>query len=361
MPSLKDGSDATLGQQRLHQPNIFQLDSVPDSYVWSDLDSHPIIDPTGPDSIPLIVLTDPNIVQKVRKACEEWGVFQLAGHGIKTDLLNKLESQINRLFALPAHQKLRAAKSNGDVSGYGLVPISSFFSKFMWSEGFTISGSPLQHAQKLWPNDYTSFCEVVEEYNEVMKRLANRLLQVMLLSLGLSQEEINQTGPIRDPNDMSTAIQLNSYPVCPDPDRTIGLAAHTDSGLLTLLYQNGISGLQVLRPKDDIGPTRWLTVPVVPNTFIINIGDLMHILSNGRFRSVVHRAVVNRVHHRISVGCFCGPLADVKVAPVSKLAGPERGPVYRPVTWPEYQRLRGKVFDKALQALKMQDEVKRED
>ncbi|KAJ3694174.1 hypothetical protein LUZ60_009654 [Juncus effusus] len=351
MPSIKDEPE-TLSQLRLLQPNNFRFDSIPDSHVWPNLHDHPVVDPVGPDSIPLINLTDSNLVRKVGKACEEWGVFQIAGHGINPDLLNRLESQIHRLFALPAHQKLRGAKSVGDLSGYGLVPISSFFSKFMWSEGFTICGSPLQHAQKLWPNDYTSFCEVMEEYNEAMKQLASRLLQVMLLSLGLTKEEINQTGPIRESN-MSTAFQLNSYPVCPDPDRAIGLATHTDSGLLTLLYQNGISGLQVLRPKDDLGPTRWVTVPALLNTFIVNIGDLMQILSNGRFRSVLHRAVVNRVHHRISVGYFCGPLPDVQVSPFNKLTDPKQGPVYRAVTWPEYQKLRGKLFDTALESIKI--------
>lgn len=193
----------------------------------------------------------------------------------------------------------------------------------------------------------------MEEFDKVMKQLGSKLLNVMLLSLGLSEEETKLASPVKDWHDMSAAIQLNSYPACPDPDRTVGLAAHTDSSFLTLLYQNGVSGLQVLRPKDNIGPTRWVTVPPVPDTFTVNVGDLMHVLSNGRFRSVLHRAMVNQSQHRMSVGFFCGPAAGVKVGPINKLMGPERGPLYRPVTWQEYKRLREKLFDKALEALKI--------
>jgi gibberellin 3beta-dioxygenase len=199
----------------------------------------------------------------------------------------------------------------------------------------------------------TTCSEVVEEFDKVMKQLGSKLLNVMLLSLGLSEEEIERDSPVKDWHDMSAAIQLNSYPACPDPDRTIGLAAHTDSSFLTLLYQNGVSGLQVLRPKDHAGPMRWVTVPPILNTFTVNIGDLMHVLSNGRFRSVIHRAMVNQTRHRLSVGFFCGPAMSVTVGPINKLTGLERGPIYRPVTWQEYQRLRGKLFDKALEALKI--------
>ncbi|KAJ4818616.1 Gibberellin 3-beta-dioxygenase 2 [Rhynchospora pubera] len=356
MPSLPEKPLSNVPLQ-LHQPKNFQFDSVPESHAWLDLHDHPTVEPIGPDTVPLIDLTDPKLTAKISKACEEWGVFQITGHGIQPDLLTRLEAQIHRLFALPADLKLNAAKSPGDVSGYGLVPISSFFSKLMWSEGFTISGSPLHHAQKLWPDDYSSFCDVVEEFDNVMRQLGNKLLHKILLSLGLSKEDIIRACPVRDWHDMSAAVQLNSYPPCPDPDRTIGLAAHTDSSFLTLLYQNSVSGLQVLRPKDHTGPMRWVTIPPVPNTFTVNIGDLMHVLSNGRFRSVMHRAMVNPAKHRISVGFFCGPPMDVKVGPINKLTGPERGPVYRPVTWQEYQRLRRKLFDKALEAIKIGEEI----
>ncbi|RRT31783.1 hypothetical protein B296_00053982 [Ensete ventricosum] len=129
------------------------------------------------------------------------------------------------------------------------------------------------------------------------------------------------------------------------------MAAHTDSTLLTLLFQSNTSGLQVLQVVGDNGrdrTARWVTVPPMPGALIVNVGDLFQILSNGRYRSVVHRAVVNRTSHRLSVAYMCGPPADSKVEPIGKLVGPGCGPVYRPVTWPEYLSVKGKLFDKAL-------------
>nr|CAD1843026.1 unnamed protein product [Ananas comosus var. bracteatus] len=256
----------------------------------------------------------------------------------------------------PGPRQAQGARSLDNVSGYGLVPISSFFSKLMWSEGFTIAGSPLDHARKLWPHDHRSFCDVIEEYNKAMRDLAGRLLQLMLLSLGLAEEDVNWAGATGEFGDMSTVIQLNSYPACPDPDRAMGLAAHTDSSLFTILFQNRVSGLQVLRPTGRAGPAHWVTVRPIPGAFVVNVGDLLHILSNGRFKSVVHRAVVNRTAHRVSAGFFCGPPHNIKVAPLEKLMEPTKGPAYRAVTWHEYLGLRRKLFDKALQSIKISEE-----
>nr|CAD1842984.1 unnamed protein product [Ananas comosus var. bracteatus] len=302
-------------------PHHFDLGSardVPESHLWCDsADDHPVAGPAD-DAVPVVDVTAGDAAEVVGRACEEWGVFQATGHGLPAHLLDRVEAQIRRLFALPAHDKLRAARSLDNVSGYGLVPISSFFSKLMWSEGFTIAGSPLDHARKLWPHDHRSFCDVIEEYNKVMRDLAGRLLQLMLLSLGLAEEDVNWAGP-------------------------------TGSS-------NRVSGLQVLRPTGRAGPAHWVTVRPIPGAFVVNVGDLLHILSNGRFKSVVHRAVVNRTAHRVSAGFFCGPPHNIKVAPLEKLMEPTKGPAYRAVTWHEYLGLRRKLFDKALQSIKISEE-----
>ncbi|CAL9005025.1 unnamed protein product, partial [Prunus brigantina] len=78
-----------------------------------------------------------------------------------------------------------------------------------------------------------------------MRRLGSRLMRLMLGSLGVSKEDIKWAAPKREFEYASAVLQLNSYPACPDPDRTMGLAQHTDSNLLSIVHQSNTNGLQV--------------------------------------------------------------------------------------------------------------------
>ncbi|KAL9267046.1 Gibberellin 3-beta-dioxygenase 1-like protein [Drosera capensis] len=334
-----------------HLDDFHALKELPESYEWAplDQDQYPSIDQAPRvESVPLIDLDGPNVENLVGNACKEWRVFQVINHGIATRKLDNIESACRRLFSLPQSQKVRAARSLDGVTGYGPARISSFFQKQMWSEGFTILGSPLEHARLLWPDDYTEFCEITEEYQEEMKRLAGKIMWLMLGSLGITQEDLEWAGPARDFQDACAALQLNSYPKCPDPDRAMGLAAHTDSTLLTILYQNTTKGLQVL--QEGFG---WVTVQPVPGALIVNVGDLFHILSNGSYPSVVHRAMVNQTRHRFSVAYLYGPPRDALVSPHRKMVDHNRPPMYRAVSWKEYLGIKAIHFDKALSTIKI--------
>ncbi|XP_043723632.1 gibberellin 3-beta-dioxygenase 1-like [Telopea speciosissima] len=344
-------ADVYRDHYHLHHHNHLDFGSVhevPESHAWPPLDDYPSRDSTDVDSVPVIDLTDPEAVKLVGHACMTWGVFQVTNHGIPIYLLKAVESESCRLFSLPPKQKLKAARLPDGISGYGLARISSFFPKLMWSEGFTIVESPTEHARQLWPQDYSNFCDVMEEYEKEMKQLAERLLWLMLGSLGINKEEIKWGGYKGDFGDACAALQLNSYPACPEPNRAMGLAAHTDSTLLTVLYQNNTSGLQVLRDG-----TCWVTVPPVTGGLVVNVGDLLHILSNGHYPSVLHRAVVNYTHHRLSIAYLYGPPMNVQISPFSKLVNPSQLPLYRSVTWTEYLRAKAKHFNKALSLVRL--------
>lgn len=148
----------------------------------------------------------------------------------------------------------------------------------------------------------------------------------------------------------STDDTYGRYPRCPEPERAIGLTAHTDSGrFITLIMQSPVPGLQLLRR----GPDRWVTVPAPPGAFIVMLGDLFQVLTNGRFRSPIHRAVVNRERQRISVPYFLCPPEDMTVAPLASALLPGRKAVFRAVTWPEYMEVKHKVFGTDAPALEM--------
>ncbi|XP_021910941.1 gibberellin 3-beta-dioxygenase 1-like, partial [Carica papaya] len=195
--------------------------------------------------------------------------------------------------------------------------------------------------------------DIIEGYKEEMKKLAGRLTWLMLGSLGITKEDITWAGPRADLEETSAALQLNNYPACPDPDRAMGLAAHTDSTLLTILYQNNISGLQVLKQGKG-----WVKVEPEPNGLVINIGDLLHILSNGQYPSVIHRAMVNRTRPRLSFAYLYGPPTNTEISPLEKLLGPNQPALYRPITWSKYLRIKGKIFNNALSWIRVDGSVK---
>lgn len=142
------------------QLDFNSVQELPDSYAWSRVDDDEDAcqdDRVDSESVPIVDLADPNALKLIGRACRTWGVFQVTNHGISKKLLDDIESLGRTLFSLPVQEKLKAARSPEGVSGYGLARISSFFPKLMWSEGFTIVGSPLDHFRQLWPHGHTKF------------------------------------------------------------------------------------------------------------------------------------------------------------------------------------------------------------
>lgn len=170
---------------------------------------------------------------------------------------------------------------------------------------------------------------------------------MMLMSLGLTYDDEKWNMLLNDEDPICTDpfLQLNSYPVCPDPEKAIGIPQHTDSSLLTLVYQGNIGGLQVLHEKED----RWITIKPVPDSLVVNVGDLFHILSNGILKSAIHRVLVNISQQRISTAFFFGPSEDIEISPIGKLVEQGKNPLYRSVTWKEYLKLKNQYFNKALE------------
>lgn len=192
----------------------------------------------------------------------------------------------------------------------------------------------------------------METYQKQMKLLADDLMRIMLKPFNISeQEQLSWLSNNKDQHTTTpyTALQLNSYPSCPDPTRAMGLAPHTDTSLLTILHQTAqIDGLQI---RKEGGPTgsSWVPVRPVNGAFVVNVGDLFHILSNGRFHNVVHRVVVNQTRQqRFSVAYFYGPPMDFKVSPLLSSEQQVALPRYRSVTVKDYVGIKAKNLNEAL-------------
>ncbi|KAH7859318.1 hypothetical protein Vadar_034529 [Vaccinium darrowii] len=299
-----------------HHLDFTSLKELPESHAWTSPDSpSSTTNSSVSESVPIIDLEDPKAQELVGLACKTWGASS------------------------------RRLEPPDGVSGYGVARISSFFSKLMWSEGFTIFGSPLEHARQLWPHGYNHFCGIIEDYEKELRKLAGRLMWLILESLGISQEDVEWAGPNKE---AGAAIQLNSYPACPDPDRAMGLAAHTDSTLLTILYQNNTSGLQVAR--DGFG---WVTVPPIPWC------------PGGKHRGppphTIQRVVPKCAPQGRGEPDATSPLGGLPLWPTIqcsnltalKTSGPGQPASYRPVTWTEYLGTKAKHFNEALSSVRL--------
>lgn len=168
----------------------------------------------------------------------------------------------------------------------------------------------------------------MSRYCTEVRQLGFRLEEAIAESLGLEKECIKDVL-----GEQGQHMAINFYPPCPQPELTYGLPAHTDPNSLTILLQDlQVAGLQVL--KDG----KWLAVKPQPDAFVINLGDQLQAVSNGKYKSVWHRAIVNSDKARMSVASFLCPCDSAKIS-APKLLTEDGSPViYQDFTYAEYYK-----------------------
>ncbi|KAK7285719.1 hypothetical protein RJT34_20498 [Clitoria ternatea] len=278
-------------------------------------------------SIPLIDLQGCDIIQNIRYACQNYGFFQVVNHGVPVSVIEKMMKVSKEFFHLPESERLK----NYSDDPFKTTRLSTSFNvkteKFAnWRDFLRLHCHPIEHYIHEWPTNPPSFREDVAEYCREMRGLALRLLEEISESLGLKREHIVEKALGKHGQHMS----INYYPVCPEPELTYGLPGHADPNVITILLQDDVSGLQVLKDGN------WVAVNPIPNTFTVNIGDQIQVISNDRYKSVVHRAVVNCNKERISIPTFYCPSSDAVVGPAPQLTDNDHPPLYRNFTYNEY-------------------------
>ncbi|KAK2997439.1 hypothetical protein RJ639_026014, partial [Escallonia herrerae] len=136
------------------------------------------------------------------------------------------------------------------------------------------------------------------------------LLGLMARNLGVNPEELTSKF-----EDCIQGIRMNYYPPCIHVDKVVGLAPHSDSVGLTLLIQvNEVQGLQIRKNH------KWVPIEPIPGAIIINIGDVLEIMSNGEYNSIEHRAMANVEKERLSIAAFHSPNMEAKIGPLPDFA-----------------------------------------
>ncbi|RVW71273.1 Protein SRG1 [Vitis vinifera] len=254
-------------------------------------------------------------LEKLHSTCKEWGFFQaneeddLVNHGVSSSFMEKLKSEIGEFYKLPLEERMKYKMRPGDVEGYGLSPIRSEDQKLDWGDRFYMTTNPI-HTRKpyLLP--------------ELPPSLRNwmMLLGFMAKALKLEKGEMEELF-----EDGMQSVRMTYYPPCPQPE---------------------LDGV-------------WIPVSFLPDALVVNVGDILEILSNGVYTSIEHRATVNAAKERISIAMFFNPKSSAQIKPAASLINPQNPPLFKQVGMEKYfkdffsRKLDGKSY---LEHMKIKNE-----
>ncbi|KAL9255059.1 Oxoglutarate-dependent flavonoid 7-O-demethylase 1-like protein [Drosera capensis] len=252
-------------------------------------------------------------LQKFHSACQEWGFFQLVNHGVSLDLVEKVKKDILNWFNIPLEEKKNYWQTPGNFEGFGQSFVQSEEQKLDWADKFSLVSLPKDiRRPNLFPKLPLPFRDDLEDYSEGVKKLATQILDVAATALKLDKEYLKDLF-----DDGKQALRMNYYPPCPEADKVIGLSPHSDAvGLTILLQLNETEGLQIR--KDGL----WFPVKPLPGAFVVNVGDILEMITNGTYRSIEHRAMINPSKERLSVAAFHSPRLDADIGPAQSLITP---------------------------------------
>lgn len=238
-------------------------------------------------------------------ACRDHGFFVVTGHGVDLDALARLEALARAFFALPEPEKAQIAMRLGGRAWRGWFPVGGELTYGVpdGKEGIYFgaerpSDERPMHGPNLFPARPEGLRDAVLAHLDTMSVLGTRLVAALDRGLGADGR---LSSLVEDPLPL---FRIFHYP--PGAGEW-GVAEHTDYGLLTILHQDEIGGLQV-RGRDG-----WIDVPPVPGALVCNIGDMLEKATGGVYRSTPHRVRSPLDADRVSMPYFFDPGWDTKV------------------------------------------------
>lgn len=309
------------------------LEEPPSRYVLQEKDRRgsPLVADDMPEPLPVINLSrlseDATEAAKLESALQSWGLVLVTNHGIETSLMDGVMDASREFFRQPLEEKQKYSNlidgKRFQVEGYGNDRVATERQILNWNDRLHLKVAPEDERDYThWPKHPESFRDVLHEYALETKRVRDGIFRATAKILELDEDHF-----VRLISDRAAAFaRFNYYPPCPRPDLVNGVQPHSDAGVLTiLLVDKDVRGLQVQR--DGV----WYNVPPMPYTLLINLGDVMEIMSNGIFKSPVHRVVTNAEKERISLAVFYGVGAENALEPAAGLLDEKRPARYRKI------------------------------
>ncbi|XP_047062630.1 2-oxoglutarate-dependent dioxygenase 11-like [Lolium rigidum] len=302
-------------------------------YIQPDIDAHAVLaEHSG--QVPVIdlrKLLDAETLEaeaaKLKFACEEWGFFQVVNHGVPDEVIANIKNNIHRFFELPLDVKNAYAQRPGDIQGYGQAFILSHDQKLDWADMFGIFTQPSQaRDMSYWPSQPGTFRNSIEEYSSQLMKLSHSIVTFIAKTLDFGPE-------LMADKNVGQFLRMNYYPPCTStPEKVLGFSPHSDGSFITILLEvNSVQGLQIRRQG------AWVPVKPHRDALLVNVGDFLEIMSNGRYKSIEHRVTINANKERLSISAFHVPKYDGIVSPVPGSIQEEV--LYKTMTVEEYARL----------------------
>jgi polar amino acid transport system ATP-binding protein len=265
------------------------------------------------------------VAEAIGRACRDAGFFYVIGHGVDPALGARLEATSRRFFAQDPAVKERVRMALGGRAWRGWFPLGGeltsgvpddkeglyFGAELPADDPRVVAGLPL-HGPNLFP-DVEGMRETVLAWLDAMTRLGHALMRGIALSLGLDADWFHDRYT-RDPLILFRAFHYPGTGARPPGERW-GVGEHTDYGVLTILKQDAVGGLEVRSPRGG-----WVEAPPLPDALVCNIGDMLDRMTRGLYRSTPHRVRNRSERARLSFPFFFDPALDAEVRPIDALA-----------------------------------------
>lgn len=275
----------------------------------------------------MVDLSSAGAARSIRTACLEHGFFYLVGHGVPEELGQRLARLSREFFAAPLEQKMSLRMELGGRAWRGYFRLGDeltsgrpdqkeglYFGQELSEDHPEVRAGTPMHGRNLFPDFVPGLAETVLEYMQACERVGHALMQGIALSLDLPATYFSE----RYTGEPLCLFRTFHYPPHrATPEESWGVGEHTDYGVLTILRQDEVGGLQVKSPGG------WIEAPPIPDSFVCNIGDMLDRMTGGLYKSTPHRVRNDSGRSRLSFPFFFDPNFRAEIRPIEGL-GPIR-------------------------------------
>ena len=287
------------------------------------------------DLVPVVDISNPGAtsLDELDRACRDHGFFLLSGHGLD-DVIDETFKAARRFFDAPREVKDSVRRTADVALGYNERELTKRVRDHKEVFDF-VDPMGRQERYNRWPEGVDGFYDAMRNHYDACSDLAARTTELVFSALGCSDQTVRHHAGDRS----VSSARLNHYTLgdpVPESERQgladlaeVALGHHTDLGLLTLLIQDDVGGLQA-----QSGDHGWIDVEPRPGTIVVNLADCMQVWTNDRYKAAIHRVLPMKTTTRMSVPYFYNPPRDATIEPIAELS--DGAPTYRAFSFRTY-------------------------